>query len=78
MEIPLEEAEGEYDLEWLRANGFEPTGTLMLGQYYETMPDNNDEIVISLVQHVDTCDTTEANMQKIETLKSSLTISASN
>ncbi len=49
--------QGEHDLEWLRANGFDPVGSLALEQSFTTTVDHNNELVISLaVKDVDCAD----------------------
>ena len=55
IEVPASEIEGEHDLEWLRDNGFEPSGALAYAQYFATTPDFNDEIVITLLARVASC-----------------------
>ena len=55
IEVPATEIEGEHDLEWLRDNGFEPSGTLAYAQYFATTADFNDEIVITLLARVTSC-----------------------
>lgn len=40
---------GEHDLEWLRANGFDPQGPIVLAQSFLTTIDHNNEVVISVV-----------------------------
>ena len=55
IDIPASEIEGEHDLEWLRDNGFEPSGTLAYAQYFATTPDFNEEIVITLLAPVSSC-----------------------
>jgi hypothetical protein len=40
---------GEHDLEWLRANGFDPRGPIVLAQSFLTTIDHNNEVVISVV-----------------------------
>jgi hypothetical protein len=54
--VPVAEIEGEHDLEWLRERGFEPSGTLAYAQYFATTRDFNDEIVITLLARVASCE----------------------
>lgn len=61
LHIPPEEVEGEHDLEWLRQNGFEPSGSILHAQYFATTADMNTEIVISMLQHVRSCDDESEN-----------------
>ena len=63
--VPAEEVEEEHDLLWLRNNGFEPSGTILLAQYFATTADMNTEIVISILQHVASCDEESANLELI-------------
>jgi len=56
IEVPAGEVEGEHDLEWLRDNGFEPSGTLAYAQYFATTSDFNDEIVVTLLARVAACE----------------------
>jgi hypothetical protein len=56
IEVPVAEIEGEHDLEWLRDRGFEPSGTLAYAQYFATTRDFNDEIVITLLARVASCE----------------------
>lgn len=55
--LPLSPAdiEGEHDLEWLAANGFEPDGAFGYQQYFTTTPDHNDEVVVTLIAEAATC-----------------------
>jgi len=55
IDVSPAEIDGEHDLEWLRDNGFEPTGPMVFVQYYATTNDFNDEIVITLLARVDAC-----------------------
>jgi hypothetical protein len=55
IEVPATEIEGEHDLEWLRDNGFEPSGTLAFAQYFATTADYNDEIVVTLLARLASC-----------------------
>jgi hypothetical protein len=55
LDLPASEVEGEHDLEWLRNNGFEPSGPLAYAQYFATTRDFNDEIVITLLARVASC-----------------------
>jgi hypothetical protein len=55
IEVPAAGIEGEHDLEWLRDNGFEPSGTLAYAQYFATTADFNDEIVITLLARMTSC-----------------------
>ena len=56
FELAAEDIEGEDDPEWLVANGFDPTGILLFGQYFATTADYNDEIVVSVMVKGETCD----------------------
>jgi len=40
---------GEHDLEWLRANSFDPLGSIALEQLLTTSADHNEEVVVSLI-----------------------------
>ena len=74
LEIPADEIEGEHDLKWLQNNGFEPTGTTLFGQYFATTADKNAEIVISIMQHVSSCDDESANIEVIRDIQSRTTV----
>lgn len=56
MTVQSEERDEEFDLRWLQANGFDPTGTLAVQQFFASTPDHNDEIVLTLMRHVAACD----------------------
>ena len=66
--------EGEHDLEWLRENGFEPAGSIVFVQYYATTPDFNDEIVITLLARVASCETGVDPTPKLAPLKEAVVI----
>ena len=74
LELPAEEVEGEHDLQWLRNNGFEPTGTILFGQYFATTEDKNAEIVISIMQHVSACDDESANSEIIRKIQATTSV----
>ncbi len=74
LEIPADEVEGEHDLLWLQSHGFEPTGTLLFGQYFATTADNNAEIVISILAHVSSCDDESANLEFIRDIQAKTTV----
>lgn len=59
MEVPPEEVDGEHDLEWLRERGFDPVGPIYLTQYFASTDDFNEEIVISFLVRVSSCDQPE-------------------
>jgi hypothetical protein len=40
----------------MAANGFDLAGEVVLQQYFTTTEDHNDEIVLTLVVRVETCD----------------------
>jgi hypothetical protein len=69
IQIPREEVEQEHDLRWLYENGFEPTGNILFAQFFRTTPDNNTEIVISIMQRVRACDDESANARIIEEMQ---------
>jgi hypothetical protein len=48
MTLVDDDIAGEHDLEWLRANGFDPAGALVLDQSFITTPDHNNEVVVSI------------------------------
>ncbi len=66
LHIPPEEVEGEHDLQWLRQNGFEPSGNILYAQYFATTADMNTEIVITMLQHVGSCDDESDNLMTID------------
>ena len=68
------EVEGEHDLQWLHNNGFEPTGTILFGQYFATTVDKNAEIVISIMQHVPSCDDESTNIEVIRDIQARTTV----
>lgn len=74
IDVSDEEIEGEHDLEWLRDNGFEPTGPMVFVQYYATTDDFNDEIVITLLARVDACTPDLEPSEKLAPLKESVVI----
>jgi len=76
FDVPASEIEGEHDLEWLRDNGFDPSGTLVFAQYFATTADFNDEIVISLLARVDSCEGGPDVVAAHAPLKEGVTISA--
>ena len=49
VEIAADGVAGEHDLAWLRAQGWEPAGTLAMDQYLATTADHNREAVLSLI-----------------------------
>jgi hypothetical protein len=74
MEIPVEATEGEHDLEWLRDNGFEPTGAIVFAQYFATTADNNSEIVLSILVRVASCDDETDSAAIVEEFQSGITV----
>ena len=56
MSLSEEDIEGEADPEWLVENGFNVATPLVFSQYFLASADYNDEIVVSLFQHVPTCE----------------------
>ena len=66
LHIPPDEVEGEHDLQWLRQNGFEPSGNILYVQYFATTADMNTEIVISMLQHMGSCDDESDNLKAID------------
>jgi hypothetical protein len=66
LHIPPEEVEGEHDLQWLRQNGFEPSGNILYAQYFATTADKNAEIVISMLQRVESCDDESNNLMTLD------------
>lgn len=74
MDVPVEAIEGEHDLEWLRENGFEPTGAIVLAQYFATTADNNSEIVISVLVRVASCDDETDSAAIVEEIQSGITV----
>jgi hypothetical protein len=74
IEVSAAEIEGEHDLEWLRDNGFEPTGPMVFVQYYATTDDFNDEIVITLLARVDACTPELEPSAKLTPLRESVAI----
>ena len=74
LEIPADEVEGEHDMQWLRNNGFEPTGTIVFVQYFTTTVDKNAEIVISMMQHVSSCDDEPGSLKVIKDLQAKTTV----
>lgn len=74
IEVSAAEIEGEHDLEWLRNNGFEPTGPMVFVQYYATTDDFNDEIVITLLARVDACTPDLEPSEKLAPLRESVAI----
>ena len=52
FQLTAEEIDGEDDPQWLMANGFDPIGTMQFAQYFLASDDYNDEIVVSLMLHV--------------------------
>ena len=78
MEVPPEAIEGEHDLEWLVANNFQPSGTVLLAQYFTSSDDNNAEIVVSIIHHVESCDNEARNLASLNMIKEQATIAAIN
>ena len=74
IDVSAAEIEGEHDLEWLRDNGFEPTGPMVFVQYYATTNDFNDEVVITLLARVDACTTDLEPGEKLAPLRDSVVI----
>jgi hypothetical protein len=74
IDVSAAEIEGEHDLEWLRDNGFEPTGPMVFVQYYATTDDFNDEIVITLLARVDACTPELEPSEKLAPLRNSVVI----
>lgn len=74
LELPPEAIDGEHDLEWLRDNGFLASGTLHLEQYFTSTADFNEELVISLLLKVDSCDDQVANRRALEALRAGLAV----
>jgi hypothetical protein len=74
MDIPLEATEGEHDLEWLRDNGFEPTGAIVFAQYFATTADNNSEIVLSILVRVASCDDETDSAAIVEQFQAGITV----
>jgi hypothetical protein len=74
IDVSAAEIEGEHDLEWLRDNGFEPTGPVVFVQYYATTDDFNDEIVITLLARVDACTPDLEPGEKLAPLRDSVVI----
>ena len=66
LHILPEEVRSEHDLQWLRENGFEPSGNIVYAQYFATTADMNTEIVISMLQHVGSCDDAFDNLMVID------------
>lgn len=66
LHISPEEVAGEHDLQWLRQNGFEPSGDLLYAQYFATTADMNTEIVISMLLHVGSCDDDPDSLMAID------------
>ena len=74
MALPYDAIQGEHDLEWLRENGFEPSGNILFSQYFLTTEDFNDEIVISIILHVNDCNNNVANMELLQKIQTKLII----
>lgn len=74
IDVTESETEGEHDLEWLRDNGFEPTGSMVFVQYYATTRDFNDEIVVTLLARVASCEPGADPTPKLAPLKESVVI----
>ena len=55
-----EDLEGEHDLEWLRDQGFDPAGSLLLDQAFLTSADHNNEVVVSIAIRGVDCANNEA------------------
>ena len=74
LHIRPEEVEGEHDLQWLRENGFEPSGNIVYAQYFATTADMNTEIVISILQHVGSCDDASDNLMLIDQFQAKMSV----
>jgi hypothetical protein len=72
--LPPESIEGEHDLKWLQDNGFKPSGTLHLAQYFASTDDFNEELVISFLLKVDSCDDEAANGKALEALRADISV----
>jgi hypothetical protein len=72
--IPAEEVGGEHDLAWLRAHGWEPSGTLAMDQYLATTPDHNREVVLSLVVRGVDCADKPAVARRLEALRAKVRV----
>ncbi|MGI9200264.1 MAG: hypothetical protein ACR2QL_04345 [Woeseiaceae bacterium] len=77
MEVPPEAIEGEHDLEWLRSNGFNPVGVILLEQFFATTADMNKEIVLSILIKMPACDDEAANKNAISEFQAEVSISKS-
>lgn len=73
-----DDVEGEHDLEWLRDNGFDPTGALALEQSLLASSDHNEEIVLSLAVKVTDCSDEATVAATLEQLRDRVQISARN
>jgi hypothetical protein len=76
MEVPPEAIEGEHDLEWLVKNEFDPTGTVLFAQYFTSSADNNAEIVVCIIHHVDACEDVAANQSAVDNIQAKANIVA--
>ena len=74
IDVSAAEIEGEHDLEWLRDNGFAPTGPMVYVQYSATTADFNDEIVITLLARAAACTTDLEPSEKLAPLRDSVVI----
>ncbi len=74
--IARADTEGEHDLEWLMANGFDPVGSLLFAQYFASTDDYNDEVVLSIIAHTSSCDDNRSYDDDIAALQSQFTVSA--
>ena len=75
MTLPYDVIEGEHDLEWLRDNGFEPSGNILFSQYFLTTDDYNDEIVVSMILRIEDCNNNIENMEFLQKSQNQLKIS---
>lgn len=74
IQVPASEVEGEHDLEWLRENGFEPSGALAFAQYFATTADFNDELVITLMARVPSCGPESGPVTALAPLRAGLVV----
>jgi hypothetical protein len=57
IDVSASDIQGEHDLEWLRDHGFEPVGPLAYAQFFATTADHNDEIVVTMLARISSCET---------------------
>ena len=74
IELSPDDIAGEPDPQWLLKNDFDPTGTMVFGQYFTTTDDHNHEIVISLVRKVSSCENADQYGQAMDELKSRILV----